>query len=334
MVKTWPENTDQNKIKWASMGNRPPQFRTLTGTIGEVKKFFSNNQNLSLPQICKEVSKLVDILLCSGSRSKWENGEYAEEVIKKIKSEGGDFPLSIFFIKKHRQFWVVDNYVRKFAPVFAEELLKLSPTFNLSYLISYASYAFHYRVGNCMEHAFLTQTLLLYGGKDFFKKNDIYCASFVISKKDNTNHAQVLLVRGKRFAEIIKNYFLAIGFNKDAWKNLLEINYQKLKNYNEAKNEKNLGKGKKAAEAYYEWLRGIDENVVEKIYRSLRNENEENAYIADGFWGIAEHPRERINNPVTLNFISAPLFKWGRVPDLMVLFCNILYDYKEFLLSL
>lgn len=341
ITKAWPENTVENKIKWAAMKNRPPEFKTLRGTVEEVKKFFANNKILSLPQIGEEISKLVDLLLCSGYRS-WEEdeAEYAEETIKIIKNKDDEFPTYIFFKKRQSQYWVVENYLRKYAPLYAEELQKLSPTFNLAYLISYGAYAFHFRIGNCGEHAMLTLTLLLCGGRDYFPQNDIYAAYFVITKKDS-NHAQVLLVRGKRFAEIIKSYFFQEKFRKKeefldlkikSWRELIEFNWKVINNYEKAKQEK-IEIKEKAAAYFYEWLSLIDSDDIEKIHRKLEDEEEENAYIADGFWGKAEHPRERIKNPDTLNFNATPLFRWGSTPDLKVLFSRILFDYKDFLLA-
>jgi len=340
--KTWPENTVENKIKWASMSNRPAEFRMLHTTIKEVKKFFETNSGLSLPQIAEEISKLVDLLLCSGFRSEKEDeAEYAEEVVE-IKNVKDKMPFYLIYKKKKRQDWIVDNFVRKYAPHWAEELLELSPTFNLAYLISYAAYAFHFRVGNCGEHAMLTLTLLLCGGRDYFRKNDIYGANFVITKRSGSNHAQVLLVRGKRFAEIIKSYFSQKKLSESkefsdlgikSWPDLIKFNWKVLDFYEKAKQEKQKEKEYEAAVYFYDLLSIIDDDDIENIHRKLEHEKGENAYIADGFWGIAERPRERIKNEDTLNFNAAPLFRWGRTPDLKVLFSRILYEYKDFLLS-
>ncbi len=339
--KTWPENTVENKIKWASMSNRPTEFRMLHTTIKEVKKFFETNSGLSLPQIAEEISKLVDLLLCSGFRSmKEDEAEYAEEVVE-IKNVKDKMPDFWFYKGAKRQYWIVDNFVRKYAPYWAEELLKVSPTYNLAYLISYAAYAFHFRVGNCGEHAMFTLTLLLCGGRDYFSKNDIYGANFVITKRKG-NHAQVLLVRGKRFAQIIKSYFSQTKFSENkefsvsefeikSWTDLIKVNEIIIKDYEKAKQEKQNEKN--AAGNFYELLSKIDNDDIENIHRKLEHEKGENAYIADGFWGKAEHPRERIKNEDTLNFNVHPLDGWGTTPDLKVLFSRILYEYKDFLLS-
>lgn len=214
----WNNKDTENKKKWVVKEFRPPEYRTLHGTVTKFREFLNSKPDIKT--IAEELSGLVDLLLITGNRG--YIGEY----------ESGEYQLLDVYQKHIPLYWSIGWRTDKelFVKDIREEMDKRwkeaqKKVQGLPYIYISAEYTFKYQLGFCEEHALLGCFLLIHGGlhplskpllfpyfeEDRHKETrDIYfsVAGAGIGKVRipifYSKHAFIVLVKGKEFAESIR----------------------------------------------------------------------------------------------------------------------------------